>query len=117
MNETILQLGVGGAVALGIVYLVLQFLGKQRAPAAAKQHDTHPPLNGSTGKVINDLQAIRSILDARDSDGTPLVFVPRSLSVAIADLADATKEQNQLLTRIAIQLEDVRDQIKELHHQ
>ena len=116
ITDTLLQLGVGGAIAIIIVGMVLQFLKTKASPAAAhgKGGDTHPSLNGSTGRVITELQTIRAVLDARDSDGTPLVYTPRSLAGAISDLAEAVQDQNKLLLRLNMSLEELRSDVKDL---
>lgn len=112
-SNTLLQLGVGGAVAVIIIGMVLNFLKSARLGKAIKEVD-HSGFNGSTAQVLSDLHGIRTVLEARDSDGTPLVYVPRSLAEAIHEQAESTREQNRLLNQLVTQLIEARKDIDEL---
>lgn len=96
MNE----LGVGefGIVAFVVGLVVKELIGLVKWVLEKRVNGKGGGANsdGANGAATHsDLEDIRRLLTATDSDGLPLVYVPRSLSSAIKDLALATRELSE----------------------
>jgi len=88
--SSLANLGIGGIFALLVIRLVLDWLKSRK--------------NGGNDvdfkKVADDVRWLREIHDVRDSDGTPIWYVRRSLEEAIGKLAENIKAQTELFKEL-----------------
>lgn len=116
-SSILLQIGVGGTFALLIIREVFGFIRpilEKRRAGPSKPAAPSSPLNGSTKKISAQVDEIKNILQRSDSDGTPLVYVPRSLAEAIHELAQTTAEQTRFLERVNENVIEVRRDLRRL---
>lgn len=96
----LLQLGIGGVVAFGVLYLVFGFIKFFMEHRAGQPRQYQGNDNGATQRSAlpsGKIEAIHELLTQKDLDGMPLIYTPRSLPPAIHELANAISEQNKML--------------------
>jgi hypothetical protein len=86
----LVDIGVGGILALLILRFVFEFISKRR--------------NGTDKidfrKMAHNVVYIRDIISKTDSEGVPLCYVRRSLETAIDKLAENIKLQGDLFKEL-----------------
>lgn len=104
------ELGVGGLIALGVIYLVGNLLIEAGVIQSRRVPHEDAIAKTSLAAVAVMSRQIDSLYvwhDRRDSDGVPLWYVPRSMGSLMSDqievlrdLVDANRDQTRVLERM-----------------
>lgn len=97
MEQKILEVGVGGIVALLMVREVLTFVQKRKNGYA----------NNGLGRVADEVHWLKEIHDQRDADGVPVWYVRRSLEDAIRGLSDNVANQTELMREMVKEIKTI----------
>lgn len=114
-GDSLTQIGVGGILCLLILREVFAFVRPLIGRWRMNRHGTenNGVANGRMAhETISQIADLHRMMTLTDSDGTPLVFVPRSLSTAIHELAQATSQQVKLLERLDSNITEARREIR-----
>jgi hypothetical protein len=99
------QLGVGGLVALGVLYVVFQFL----LDFGVVQRRVSDPglLPSEVSRALHQLDTLYQWHDRRDLNGIPLWYVPRTIGdsmdeqiTVLRDLVQIHRDQTRVLERM-----------------
>jgi len=112
-GDLLTQLGVGGILVVMVLREVFGFL----KPIIERRRNGSPGTNGHMPReAVAQIDELHRLMSRTDVDGTPLVFVPRSLSTAIHELAQVTAEQSKLLERLNDNVSEARREIRQQQH-
>lgn len=116
MEDLWAQIGVGGTIAYLILKEVFNFL----KPVLARRKGSSIEGNGQVtdsrtlAKIRTQVGDMHRLHAQVDTDGTPLIYVPRSLGTAIDNLAKATSEQTTVLSKLGHDVEETRRDVREV---
>lgn len=106
-RSTIKELGVGGAIVLGVLYIVFNFLVDLGAVRPAGAVSSAAWTVADAHQVAGQIDDLYEWHDRRDLDGILRWYVPRSMTQAVLDqtavlrkLREAIVDQTTVLGRI-----------------
>ena len=111
-GSQITELGVGGLLALLVLREVFGFVKPvlERRRNGGKSLDK--PNGHLTTEQVAQIADLHRLMTKTDVDGTPLVFVPRSLVAVIQELSQATQRQITVLERLDTNVTEARREIR-----
>lgn len=118
-GELLTQIGVGGILVVLVLREVFGFLKPllEKRRTNGNGNGGHKANGHMSAETVAQVHELHRIMSKTDTDGTPLVYFPRSLAAAVQELAHATSEQNTLLERLNDNVSEARREIRQKTHQ
>lgn len=101
MNDVLVQLGVGGILVVLVLKMVFDFLKSRGVANGAKIRDAETDdRRKAFWDMRSEVKAVHKVVEREDTDGTPMVYMKRSVVDAIGQNTEAITELSGVMRTV-----------------